>query len=117
MGPRGLERKPGFFEVAPFGIRAKTVAPGRISSEFSGSLRRTEHPAYDALLKQAVTATDTNDDPSTAEQIAEVVYEAATDGKGQVHYIAGRDAKMIVRFRRLLGTRRFIDMIRKRVFA
>jgi len=30
---------------------------------------------------------------SSAEQIAEVVWEAATDGKDQVTYIAGADAK------------------------
>jgi len=30
---------------------------------------------------------------SSAEQIAEVVYEAATDGKNQIKYLAGEDAK------------------------
>ena len=30
---------------------------------------------------------------SMAEQIAEVVYEAATDGKSQLHHVAGEDAK------------------------
>ena len=30
---------------------------------------------------------------STGTQIAEVVYEAATDGKDQVRYVAGEDAK------------------------
>jgi hypothetical protein len=30
---------------------------------------------------------------SSAEQIAEVVFEAATDGKDQVRYVAGADAK------------------------
>ena len=30
---------------------------------------------------------------STPEQIAEVVYEAATDGKDQLRYVAGLDAK------------------------
>lgn len=105
------------FEMAPFGIRAKTVAPGRISSEFRSSLRRTEHPAYAALFKKAVIANDTTGSPSTAEQIAEVVYEAATDGKSRVHYVAGTDAKILVRIRRLLGTKWFIELIRRRVFA
>jgi hypothetical protein len=30
---------------------------------------------------------------SSSEQIAEVVYEAATDGKDQLRYVAGEDAK------------------------
>ena len=29
---------------------------------------------------------------STSEEIAQVVYEAATDGKNQIRYVAGKDA-------------------------
>lgn len=32
---------------------------------------------------------------STPEQIAEVVYEAATDGKTKLRYVAGEDAKAL----------------------
>jgi hypothetical protein len=38
---------------------------------------------------------DPNTNGSTAEQIAEVIYEAATDGKDQVHYTAGADSKQM----------------------
>ena len=34
---------------------------------------------------------------STAEQIADVVYEAATDGKNQLRYVAGEDANPCTR--------------------
>lgn len=105
------------FELAPFGIRAKTVAPGRIASEFGSSLRRVEHPAYDRLLQRASAASDANGNPSSAEDIAKAVYEAATDGKDQAHYIAGSDAKLIVRMRRLVGVRYFIQIIRNRIMA
>jgi NAD(P)-dependent dehydrogenase (short-subunit alcohol dehydrogenase family) len=105
------------FELAPFGIQAKTVAPGRIASDFDRSLRRVGHPAYDSLMAQAESATEANGKPSSAQEIAEVVYTAATDGKRKVHYLAGADAKMIVRFRRILGMNRFVEMIRKRVLA
>src|SRR5262245_9855762 len=80
------------FELSKFGIRVKTIAPGGVFTDFSTrSIVRTEHPAYAELLAKAIKVFS---DParrakySTSEQIAEVVYEAATDDKDQVHYVA-----------------------------
>jgi NAD(P)-dependent dehydrogenase (short-subunit alcohol dehydrogenase family) len=84
------------FEASKFGVRVKTVAPGGIKTDFNGrSLVLARHPAYAAYLdKVAATFMDParTADHSTAEQIAQVVYEAATDGKAQVRYVAGADA-------------------------
>jgi hypothetical protein len=44
---------------------------------------------------------------STAEQIAAIVYEAATDGKDQVRYIAGNDANAIYAHRLEIGNEAF----------
>jgi hypothetical protein len=44
---------------------------------------------------------------SSREQIAEVVYEAATDGKDQLRYIAGADAKATYAMRLQLGDEAF----------
>jgi hypothetical protein len=44
---------------------------------------------------------------SSPEQIAEVVYEAATDGKDQFRYIAGADAKAMYAMRSQLGEEAF----------
>lgn len=85
------------FELAPFGVRVKTVAPGGIATDFSGrSLVLTPHPAYmEAIGKVTATFRDPERRArgSTAEQIAEVVYEAATDPSDKVTYVAGEDAK------------------------
>jgi hypothetical protein len=48
---------------------------------------------------------------STAEQIAEVVYEAATDDKDQVTYVAGADAKGMYSQRLAVG----IEAFRKQI--
>ncbi len=87
------------YELAEFGIRVKTVAPGGIKTDFvSRSLVQATHPAYDSMIQKVWAAFS---DParaanhSTAEQIAAVVYEAATDGKDQVTYVAGADAKAL----------------------
>jgi hypothetical protein len=44
---------------------------------------------------------------STPEQVADVVYEAATDGKDQLRYIAGGEAKATYAMRLQMGTKRF----------
>ena len=87
------------FELNEFGIGVKTVSPGGIMTDFAGrSLVMTQHPAYTQLTDKVMQAFM---DParaanySTAEQIAEVVYEAATDGKNTLRYVAGKDAKAL----------------------
>jgi len=85
------------FELAPFGIRVKTVAPGGIATDFAGrSLVFTPHPAYmDAIGKAMATFTnpERRSQSSTAEHIAEAVWEAAADETDRVTFVAGDDAK------------------------
>ena len=85
------------FELAPFGIRVKTVAPGGIATDFAGrSLVLAMHPAYAEAMGK-VMAAFTNPERraggSSAEQIAEVVFQAATDESDRVTFVAGEDAK------------------------
>jgi NAD(P)-dependent dehydrogenase (short-subunit alcohol dehydrogenase family) len=104
------------FELSKFGIRIKTVAPGGIKTDFqSRSMVLGQHPAYAELVEKAVAAFR---DPertrgySTPEQIAEVVYEAATDGKDQLRYLAGEDARALYAQRKEAGdeaSRKVID--------
>lgn len=85
------------FELRPFGIGVKTVSPGGIKTDFSGrSLVLGQHEAYADAFGQAMSVFS---DPkrreftSSAEQIAEVVWQAATDGEDRLRYVAGADAK------------------------
>jgi NAD(P)-dependent dehydrogenase (short-subunit alcohol dehydrogenase family) len=95
------------FELNQLGIGIKTIEPGGIRTDFfTRSLDTGRHPAYDALVNKFMgTITDPKQMAtySTPEQIAEVVYEAATDGKDQLRYIAGADAKEIYAMRMQLG--------------
>jgi NAD(P)-dependent dehydrogenase (short-subunit alcohol dehydrogenase family) len=109
------------FELGPFGIHMKTVAPGGISTDFAGrSLVLAAHPAYEALM-QKVYAIFRNPERrarhSTGAQIAEVVYEAATDGKDQVRYLAGEDAKAMYAQRLGAGSEAFRQGIRTMFFG
>ena len=99
------------FELNPVGIGIKTVEPGGIRTDFfTRSLDTGHHPAYDALVNKfmgMITDPKQMATYSTPEQIAEVVYEAATDGKDQLRYVAGADAKEIYALRMQLGDEAF----------
>jgi NAD(P)-dependent dehydrogenase (short-subunit alcohol dehydrogenase family) len=95
------------YELNQFGIGVKTVAPGGIKTDFTGrSLATTSHPAYGELSAKLYAGFD----PETftaAEDIALTVYEAATDGKNQLRYLAGEDAKATYAHRLAVGNEVF----------
>ncbi len=109
------------FELNQFGIGMKVIEPGGMKTDFfSRSLDTGRHPVYDALVDKVMSAIT---DPkqmatySTPEQIAEVVYEAATDGKDQLRYVAGADAKEMYAMRLQMGDRAFRKVINQQFFG
>jgi len=108
-------------EVAHFGIGVKTIAPGGIKTDFfSRSLVVAQHAAYaDPVQKTFARFMDPERAKlhSTPDQIAEVVYEAATDGKHQIRYVCGEDAKATYAQRNQLGNEAFRDAIHKHFFG
>jgi NAD(P)-dependent dehydrogenase (short-subunit alcohol dehydrogenase family) len=93
------------FELTRLNIGIKTVAPGGIFTDFGGrSIDMNSHPAY-AGIEEKLWASfeEMMKTASTPEQIAEVVYEAATDGKKQLRYIAGQDANIFVERHQKIG--------------
>lgn len=94
------------YELAPFGIGIKTVAPGFINSAFGANMAVTSAAPYQEMMDayvKAVSDPEMMKDGSTPESVAAAVYEAATDGKDQVHYIAGKDAIDLYKRREMIG--------------
>lgn len=109
------------FELGQLGIGLKIVEPGGMRTDFfTRSLDVGRHPAYDALVDKVMGAIT---DPkqmatySMPEQIAEVVFEAATDGKDQLRYVAGADAVATVAARQQLGAEAFRKAIAQQFFG
>ncbi len=109
------------FELNPLGIGVKTVSPGGIATDFAGrSLDMTSHEAYNEAMQKVLGAfmdPERQKSYSTAEQIAEVVYEAATDGKSVLRYPAGEDAKAMYAQRNQVGDEMFREGIRQMFLA
>ena len=106
------------YELAPFGIRVKTVAPGGISTDFaSRSLVMTQHPAYAGAMAKTFAAfmdPERRKSGSTAEMIAEAVFEAVNDPSERVTHVAGADAKETYAQRLAVGVETFRQAIRQR---
>ncbi len=109
------------FELGQLGIGMKIVEPGGMKTDFfTRSMDLGRHPAYDELLDRvmgAITDPKQIETYSTPEQIADVVYEAATDGKDQLRYVAGPDAKATHATRLQLGDEAFRKAIKLQFFG
>ena len=109
------------FELRQFGIGLKIVEPGGMKTDFfTRSFDTGRHQAYQQLVDKVMSViTDPKqmETYSTPAQIAEVVYEAATDGKDQLRYVAGDDAKATYAMRLQLGDEAFRKMMSQQFFG
>jgi len=85
------------FELAPFNIRAKVVAPGGVSTDFAGrslatTFKTNDHPYAETVGKTIAAFGRNRARHSTPEHIAEGIFAAATDGTRQMRYVLGEDA-------------------------
>lgn len=110
-----------WYELLPFGIKVKIVAPGLVATDFATrSLQMTIDPAsdespYAGQLRSVFAAFQAGGgEASSAEQIAEVIYAAATDGSTQLRYLAGADAQALLATKAQLSEAEFAAMIQQR---
>ncbi|WP_080059236.1 SDR family oxidoreductase [Spirosoma aerolatum] len=104
------------YELGQFGIGIKNIEPGMVATDMGERTILPSHPAYDDLARKFFAAIS-NSHYSTAEQIAEVVYEAATDGTDRLRYVCGDDANTMYTQRLAGGDEAFRKGIRQLMMA
>lgn len=104
------------YDLAAFGIQFKTVAPGGIRTGFgTTALDITQHDAYQKLWHRMMDGFSKGELIHFSEPgvIAEIVYQAATDGKDQMRYAAGPDAVATYDNREKLGLEGHRSLIKR----
>ncbi|MBE9461372.1 SDR family oxidoreductase [Dyadobacter subterraneus] len=106
------------FELDQFGIGIKNIEPGMVSTDMSERSVLPSHPAYEALTQKFFAAISGPDvKMSTPEEIAKVVYEAATDEKDTLRYVCGEDAKALYAQRLAAGDEAFRKGIKQMILG
>ncbi len=105
------------YELAPIGIGVKLIEPGAIATDFgSRSLDMQHNPElteYAPIMEKIMAVfAETSNQASPASLVAEVIYEASTDGKSQMRYIAGADAQQLLDARYSMDDGSFYNVIR-----
>lgn len=105
------------FEVEQFGGQVKIVEPGMIATDFGGRSfdfsndeSMTEYQKVVGALMTAMPAMAANASPASV--VADVIFEASTDGKKQLRYTAGEDSKMLIANRQQYDDTAFIGGIK-----
>lgn len=107
------------YELDKTGVIMKTVVPGFMQTNFGGNGEVAAHPDYqedfNKYIKNLIAETSSSADKP--EDIAKVVYTAATDNKKQLHYIAGNHAKTEYEWLKKDGLDAVIEVMKKRFLA
>lgn len=86
------------YELAQFGIQVKIIAPGGMRTDFAvRSMELGQHDAYEKLTSEVSKgySAEKISNYTKVEDIAEIVYQSATDDKNQLRYVAGNDANQL----------------------
>lgn len=105
------------WEMAQIGVKVKLVEPGGVATDFGGRSMDLQHnpelSEYNSFVGKFMEAMQATMDPanmSKPEQIAEVIFTAATDGTDTLRYRAGADALQLLDARNKMTDEAFFAM-------
>ena len=105
------------YELEPIGIRMKIVEPGAIVTDFGGrsfDFRNDESlTEYQSTVQTLMAAFGAMANGSPAEVVAEVIWNAVTDGTDTLRYTAGEDAREYMANRKQFDDATFIGGLKQ----
>lgn len=102
-------------ELVQFGIQVKIIAPGGMQTDFAiRSIDVGQHEAYSQLTAEVSKgySAEALANYTKVEDVAQIVYEAATDNKKQLRYVAGNDANTLYNERLKSGAEAQVESIK-----
>ncbi|MEL6268807.1 MAG: SDR family oxidoreductase [Chloroflexota bacterium] len=112
-----------YYELGQIGIRVKLIEPGGVATDFGGrslvmALPQDDLPEYQTSVQNYIAAQQANAGSfSTAEQMAEGIFTAATDGSDQLRYVLGDDAVQLYAMRKEQGDQAFMAGMIERMLS
>ena len=108
-----------YFEMQEIGCKVKIVEPGAIKTNFDQAMDINNDESiseYQGLMQKLMAVMEPMlENGSEPEVVAEVIYEAATDGTDQLRYVAGEDAKEWIKNRKELDDETFMEGTRQMI--
>ena len=109
------------FELEAIGLKVKMVEPGMIKTNFEATVMNNFHvdpsqEEYAPFLEKVMSGMQNMGDVASEPiVVAEKIFEAATDGKNQLRYIAGQDAEQIIAARKQLDDDAYMAMLKQQM--
>ena len=108
------------YEMAAIGVKVKLVEPGGVATDFGGRSMDFQHnegfTEYNEFVGGTMAAFQNMMNPDTMSKpdlIADVIFEAASDGKDTLRYKAGADAEQLLSARSQMDDASFIGMMKQ----
>ena len=103
------------YELAPFGIRTKIIEPGGYKTEFAGrslsAFGAGDLADYQQAWDRFIAKIAQWSFSENIREVADAVYQAATDGSDQLRYPVGQDAVQLLQLRQQTDDTAFQKMI------
>ena len=107
------------YELEPFGIRVILIEPGFVQTNFANSMviaKKAQDPTspYSQMMQRiAASSSELAKSGSSADLVANVILDAATNPNPRLRYLVGKDVEVWAASKKSIDESEFFNMIKK----